>query len=76
LRCVELQRKCKETLCHEDFYNGNQKKRIRREEQKKNEWMDGVRRGTNKHGLIKEDAKNTVKRFGRRKILHSGHNLI
>jgi len=34
-----------------------------------NGWVDGIRRGTNKHGLIKEDAKETVKSFGRRETL-------
>jgi len=37
--------------------------------------MDGVRRRKNKHGLITEDAKETVKNFGRRKTLYREHYL-
>jgi len=37
------------------------------EEPKKYEWLDGIRQITNKHGLIDEDAKETVKRFVGRK---------
>jgi len=47
----------------------------RREEPKKEEWLDGIRQNTNKHGLTEGDAKKTVKKFGRKKTLYSGHYL-
>jgi hypothetical protein len=71
---VDLQRKYKEIRCYEESDNGNQKEHIR-EETKKEEWMDGVRRRKNKHGLIKKDAKETFKSFGRRKTPYRGHYL-
>ena len=42
-RCavVDVQRKYKEIRCHEESDNGNQKEHIRREEPKKDEWLDG-----------------------------------
>jgi hypothetical protein len=38
---VDVQRKYKEISCHEESDNGNQKEHVRREELKKDEWMDG-----------------------------------
>jgi hypothetical protein len=54
---VDVLKKCEEIHCHEESYNGNQKEYIKMEEPKKDEWMEGLRWRTSKHGLIEKDAK-------------------
>jgi hypothetical protein len=38
---VDVHRKYKKIRCHEESDNGKQKEHIRREEPKKDEWVDG-----------------------------------